>query len=312
MLMLIFIFMQNSTAVFANSAAPIEIHALPSSAMIQTQIAGLMIQKEILKFHCHLAFCDVSATYEFQSESEKNAVFRFILPTPNSLQATNNEQAMTVLETNRLTLNEVQLWDLTTEADGSITESTPEFKKNQWESTPLYETRFSGKIFSGTNHLTVKYSQPLKLQLQRSYLLSAAQGEVDFSYILKPLKQWPRKDGFSLDIELLWDQPQRSFFARLFLAGKRQIRCIFSGSTSAKFTQRFQREAKIEQQVLQYQFKDDFPDTMRCRGDIKPDLAFFNDDVNSLEEEMLKEHQRLRSLTLEGAAGIPNEKRQSR
>jgi hypothetical protein len=247
----------------ANSPAPIVIEAGPSYALKATA-PDLIVQKEDLEIHCQFSYCNVHASYEINSPKDMSLAFQFILPSKNEISPKINEVAATVS-------------GLALLPGGS--------------EAPLFQAGFQGYLKAGKNILSVRYLQPLKMNLRRGYVLSSAEGDSSFRYIFSPLKEWKLGDNFSLKIKVLWDLPRRNFFSRLFGGGYREILCNEDEIVAKQSSDRVLSVPNGEAQVMEFEFGSSFPDELKCSGSLSPELSrIYEGDPERLSDAFLR-HQ---------------------
>lgn len=271
----------------ANSAAPIIITGHPSSAPI-ISADDASVQREYLSIQCRFAVCNVQALYEIEARREMQLEFKFILPSNSQLKPSLNETALVVSQVQPITDAERKKWDSQYAARAEVYEQAN--LPPQKNEGPLFAAKFTGKVIKGTNRLVVLYTQAQQLHLQRSYVLRAASGEAGFLYILSPLKEWKQKKDFHLVIDVSWEQAKRNFWSKLFGSGIRKITCLGNEEKLQPTATRLEKNDQNEVQHFQFEFKESFPDTFKCVGDLSPELnGLYSHDVERLAEAFERE-----------------------
>ena len=204
------------------------------------------MERERLTFLCGAETCDVTAEYDVSAPAPERVRLEMVLPGPGAVTArTNGEEG---------TVPVVPAEPLKPEEVRGLPEAGP-------GEPALHRAAFDAPLRAGPNTIVVRYSQPLGGEEVGHSSRRAGRFVQRFRYELWPLREWTRKDGFSIRLAVGVERPAPSLWQRWF-GHPRSVACLTSDPAVPTV------EGRLEQRGthlwLEAELGPSFPDRITC------------------------------------------------
>lgn len=230
----------------ANLRAPVVIPVAPSTALAAPP-ASLTVESEALRFFCGQGSCLVTAQYEITAPAPASVRLEFILPTEGPVTATTNADRETVQVAPATPLRPDELGTLVPAEAGA---------------PALFRADFQSTLHSGSNTVTVRYSQALGAEeVAYGYLRKKGRMVQRFGYELWPLREWTRSPGFRVKLAVAIERPAPGWWERK-LGNPRSVACLTSDTTAPVPAGRL--EQKGGQLWYEAELGPSIPDRITC------------------------------------------------